>query len=70
MALDPAASIAACDMATLADEVFRPWAETLPAAIEAGWPLPAAPDRGRGLSAAVSGWFGHVVDGLRNVFRG
>jgi hypothetical protein len=64
--LDAVTTLAERDATPAADEVFRPWAETLPAAE----PLDTfAPGRGRAIAAAGVGLFSLLFYALRNAFR-
>ena len=64
--LDAVATLAERDAAPAADEVFRPWAETMPATE----PLePLAPSRGPAVVAAGLGLFSLLLYALRKAFR-
>jgi len=64
--LDAVATLAERDAAPAADEVFRPWAETMPAAE----PLDVlAPRRGSDIAAAGLGLFSLLLYALRKAFR-
>jgi len=63
---DAVATPAERDAAPAADEVFRPWAETMPAAE----PLDVlAPRRGPAIAAAGLGLFSLLLYALRKAFR-
>jgi hypothetical protein len=65
-ALEQAATVVPADANPCADEVFRPWAETMPAAE----PTLADPPAPQAAPAALrDGLFSSVVVALRKVFR-